>query len=197
LVLGIGVTVALVPEALLPTLTLSLAIGAQRMARRRGLVRDLTSVETLGSVTEQPDAADVVHRFAEAGLRTLAVARRRLEGATPTTAAQAERNLEMLGIVGVLDPPRPRVYASVQACREAGIRVAMVTGDHPATAVAVAAQVGLLDHGRLVVTGADLPDSTEQLGELLDRDGVVAARVSPESLLRNGVAVTTYFGWFE
>jgi magnesium-transporting ATPase (P-type) len=51
LVLGIGVTVALVPEALLPTLTLSLAIGAQRMARRRGLVRDLTSVETLGSVT--------------------------------------------------------------------------------------------------------------------------------------------------
>lgn len=317
LVFGIGVTVALVPEALLPTLTLSLAIGAQRMARRRGLVRDLASVETLGSVTyictdktgtltrnemqvvrvwtpsgsvtlsgdgyeptadvtggapalaaavdlavaglacstgravltdhgwvahgdpmeaaldtlvrrlggaqadppvarfpfdprrrmmsvvtagsvlvkgapdaviprcaEQPDAADVVHRFAEGGLRTLAVARRRTEGVTPTTAAQAERDLELLGIVGLLDPPRPQVHASVQACREAGIRVAMVTGDHPATAAAVAAQVGLLDHGRLVVTGADLPDSSEQLGELLDRDGVVLARVSPEDKLR-------------
>jgi magnesium-transporting ATPase (P-type) len=90
----------------------------------------------------------------------------------------------MLGIVGLLDPPRPKVRDSVRACREAGIRVAVVTGDHPSTAAAVAEQVGLLDSGRLVVTGAELPDSTEDLGRLLDRDGVVLARVSPEDKLR-------------
>jgi magnesium-transporting ATPase (P-type) len=316
-VFGIGVTVALVPEALLPTLTLSLAMGAQRMARRQALVRELTAVETLGSVSyvctdktgtltrnemqavavwtphgvldvhgegyepaarvegtssartaaaevglagrtcstgravragdrwvahgdpmeaavdvlarrldvegddppEQrfpfdprrrmmsvvsggavlvkgapdavlgrcrpvPGAAEAVRDLGTRGLRTLAVARRRLTGPAPTSAEEAERDLDLLGVVGFLDPPRREVRDSVRACRDSGITVAVVTGDHPSTAEAVAAEVGLLDHGRLVLTGAELPESDEELGRVLDREGVVLARVSPEDKLR-------------
>ncbi|MFC6404394.1 HAD-IC family P-type ATPase [Planobispora longispora] len=65
-------------------------------------------------------------------------------------------------------------------CRRAGIKLAMITGDHPGTARAVAVEVGLLGPDALVLTGARLPPGDEELGELLDRDGVVVARVTPE-----------------
>ncbi len=318
LLFAIGVTVALVPEGLLPTVTLSLARAAQKMAGRHALVRRLESVETLGATTfictdktgtltrnemsvvrvwtpagpvevtgegyaptgELTGSAEAVaaaavladsaarcspdaHALAKAGkwlpvgdpmevalhvlaaraavpappepaarypfdphrrrsslvdadglhvtgapdtvlplcpgqngeadaavtamsgrgLRVLAVARRR--GARPADgSAVEEQELELLGLVGLQDPPRPDVGAAIAACRQAGIKLAMITGDHPGTAAAIAAEVGLLGEHRLVLEGKDLPESDEELGELLDADGVVVARVAPEEKLR-------------
>jgi magnesium-transporting ATPase (P-type) len=115
------------------------------------------------------------------GLRVIAVATRRLTF-EPKNSADLESNLELLGLVGLLDPPRPEVKAALEACHRAGIRVAMVTGDHPGTARAIAREVGLGTD--LVVSGSDLPDDDALLGALLDRDGVIACRVSPEQKLR-------------
>jgi len=318
---AIGVTVALVPEGLLPTVTLSLARAAQRMAGRHALVRRLDAVETLGSTTFictdktgtltrnemsavevwtpsgpvavtgegydpngglrgdpaavraaglvasdavrcSPDARAVrrsgrwqpvgdpmevalhvlaarsgatgvpalTHRFpfdprrrmssvvdvdgahvtgapdavlarcadppaaaagalaamADRGLRVLAVAHR------PTPAGlsdvddprSVEHGLTLRGLVGLEDPPRSDVAGAISACRAAGIRLAMVTGDDPHTAAAIAAQVGLLGPDAIVCRGDELPVDDTELGELLDRDGVVVARVTPEDKLR-------------
>lgn len=324
LVFAIGVTVALVPEALLPTVTLTLAWGAEQMARRNVLVRGLEAVETLGStsvictdktgtltrnemtvvrawvpgatatvyeggygpvadVTVTPanaraaiadladcarrcsegfvveeggvwcahgdpmeaaidafarrlgvdtrpsalqvrdivrfpfdpqrrrvstiagdnvwvkgapdavlplcgahgDAEDLVHDMADSGLRVLAVARRTLGGARiPRVAEEAERELELVGIIALEDPPRSDVRGALDACRTAGIGVIMVTGDHPVTATAIADAVGLRQPHDPVLVGADLPADDEQLGEAVDHSGCVIARVSPEDKLR-------------
>lgn len=318
---AVGVTVAVVPEGLLPTVTLSLAMGAQRMARRHALVRHLEAVQTLGSTTfictdktgtltqnemsvveawtpagsatvagvgyephatvrSAPDAVDaliymasvarrcssgrvefcdgawvprgdpmeaaldafarrvgaqdssigtereqckfpfdarrrrmsvvvdrrvlvkgapdavlplcrptpaveaVLERLTRRGLRVLAVAGRELGGqeGLPMSPAAAEHDLEVIGLVALEDPPRPGVADVLRACRHAGIRVAMITGDHPQTAEAIARDVGLIGDGPVLV-GAELPRDLDELGEILDRDGVVVARVDPETKL--------------
>jgi calcium-translocating P-type ATPase len=129
-------------------------------------------------------AADAAERLAARGLRVLAVARR--EGPLPPDASadEAERELQLLGLVGLEDPPRPGVTDALAACERAGIRVAMVTGDSGATGSAIARQVGLWREGSVVVEGRDLPADPAALGELLDRDGTVVCRVSPEDKLR-------------
>jgi magnesium-transporting ATPase (P-type) len=335
---AIGVTVAMVPEGLLPTVTLSLALGAQRMSKRHALVRNLQAVETLGSTTfictdktgtltqnrmsavevwtpagvlrvdgsgyeptaavEGPDAArqlakvlaagaraasqgDIeehdgrwralgdpmeaaivaLHRrlggrteaaapeasfaFDEARMRTGAVQGGHLwvkgapesvfavcawpAGAEPGAAAQAamhamaskglrvlavagrplsaseqqgalsgelrapdlERNLELLGLLGLHDPPRATVAGAIRQAREAGIKIAMLTGDHPVTAAAIAREIGLIGDGTaaggpgagVVLDGGQLPTDLQVLGALLDREGVVVSRVSPEQKL--------------
>jgi len=322
-VFAIGVTVALVPEALLPTVTLSLAWGAEQMAKRGVLVRKLDAVETLGSttfictdktgtltrnqmtivsawtpdgmaVTDQtgydpegsvtleagsrkateraalaavrcsvgyvrrvegawqahgdpmeaaidvfarrlgidtdedrsrtriqarfpfdprrrrmsvvaadevlvkgsPDgvlplcgdagdgAASELEALAAKGLRVLAVAGRPAGTAVPGSAGEAECGLELYALLGLEDPPREAAGAAIEACRHAGIQVAMITGDHPATAAAIANEVGLREPDGLVVIGDELPADDEALGALLDHDGIVVARVSPEDKLR-------------
>jgi len=323
-VLAIGVTVALVPEALLPTVTLALAWGAERMAKRQVLVRSLEAVETLGSTTfvctdktgtltlnqmtvvagwtpagsarvgtagyaptapvdvdpgareamvelgraaarcsrgyveqagerwvahgdpmeaaldafarrlgvdtptvrveswadvafafdphrrrmsvvagarvltkgapdallplcpadEAAGAAAALARLSGQGLRVLAVASRPTGTTAPTTTAAAETGLHLLGLVGLEDPPRPESAAAIAACRSAGVQVAMITGDHPVTAAAIALEVGLRTPDGPVHLGADLPADDEALGALLDHDGVVVARVAPEDKLR-------------
>ncbi|HEX8972525.1 cation-transporting P-type ATPase [Oryzihumus sp.] len=315
---AIGVTVALVPEGLLPTVTLSLARGAQRMAHRKALVRHLEAVETLGSTTfictdktgtltrgqmaavevwtpagqvrvegegyrpegrlvgatraveaarqvgdsaarcspdahaaqaggqwrpvgdpmdvalhvlatragapvhpaplqrhpfdprrrrssvvdaegvhvlgspdvvllrcldATPDAETAVETLSARGLRVLAVAHRP-PGRPDATADLAERDLHLLGLVGLEDPPRPDVGEAIARCRRAGIRLAMVTGDHPRTAAAIATEVGLATPGAPVLRGADLPQDDAALAELIDHDGLVLARVTPEDKLR-------------
>jgi magnesium-transporting ATPase (P-type) len=315
---GIGVTVALVPEGLLPTVTLSLAIGAQRMAARHALVRRLESVETLGSTTficsdktgtltrnemsvaeiwtpsgaarphgegyrpvesvdidagaddavralvvaarwcstgraqrrddawvaigdpmdaaidalaaglgvEADDArvkarhpfdprrrrmsvvvstadrgdvlivkgspeailgecidaldgvSEILERMARSGLRVLAVATADLD------PAHDAPGLHLCGLLAFADPPRDGVEREIGRCRTAGIRLAMVTGDHPATATAIADRVGLRRPGDPVLDGALLPADDEVLGAMVDHDGVVISRVSPEDKLR-------------
>jgi magnesium-transporting ATPase (P-type) len=130
-------------------------------------------------------ADGVVERMASGGLRVLAVAQRPAAAvSTGATPEEAERDLELLGLLAFLDPPRAEAARALADCRNAGIRVAMVTGDHPATARAIARAVGLLVDGELVLEGGALPEDDKVLAALLDRDGVVVARVTPEDKLR-------------
>jgi calcium-translocating P-type ATPase len=321
LLFAIGVTVALVPEGLLPTVTLSLAIGAQRMSRQAALVRRLEAVETLGSTTfictdktgtltrnemsvvevwtrtgsvqlagegyepeasvsgsadaieaaravaaagracsngtavfEQggwralgdpmeaaidvlarrlavndedagserarypfdprrrrmsvllggrllvkgapdavlprcpdtpPDAAAAVEKLTDRGLRVLAVASRRLAEEEPApTADEAERELSLLGLVALEDPPRASARDAIASCRRAGVSIVMVTGDHPVTALAIAREVQLVVGEPRVLLGDELPEDDVVLGAMLDHDGTVVARVAPEDKLR-------------
>jgi magnesium-transporting ATPase (P-type) len=92
--------------------------------------------------------------------------------------------LTLLGLVGIEDPPRTGVTDSIAACRRAGIRVAMVTGDHPGTARAIGREVELWISDALLVEGKNLPEDDEMLGALMDRDGIIVSRVSPEEKLR-------------
>ncbi|HYG57319.1 MAG TPA: HAD-IC family P-type ATPase, partial [Symbiobacteriaceae bacterium] len=89
-----------------------------------------------------------------------------------------------LGLVGLMDPPRREVAEALHVCEQAGIRVMMVTGDHPATAEAVAREAGLLQQGGQTLTGADLDGlSDDELARLLPRT-TICARVAPRHKLR-------------
>jgi magnesium-transporting ATPase (P-type) len=139
---------------------------------------------------EAADADDVLESMAARGLRVLAVAARPAVDITESTPADAaETGLDLLGLLGLEDPPRPGAAEAIAACRQGGIRVAIVTGDHPATARAIAGEVGLAGEDALVIEGRDLPADEQVLGALLDRDGVVLARVAPEDKLRIATAL--------
>lgn len=128
------------------------------------------------------DARLAFEAMAVRGQRVLAVAAGPYSGAI--TADEAETGLELLGLLGLEDPPRSDVHESLQGCRAADIRVIMVTGDHPDTAKAIALEVGLLLPGGPVL-GPDLPEDDGELGALLDRaEGAVVARVTPAGKLR-------------
>jgi magnesium-transporting ATPase (P-type) len=130
------------------------------------------------------EAERVLGALAARGLRILAVAERDTGPAQPTSAAEAERDLRLLGLLGLEDPPRPDVGEAIDACRRAGVKIAMVTGDHPVTATAIANEVGLRRDDAPVLVGDELPADEADLGAVLDHDGVVVARVSPEQKLR-------------
>ncbi|MEO8538114.1 MAG: cation-transporting P-type ATPase [bacterium] len=295
LTFGTGVIVALVPEGLLPTLSVSLAIGARRMAERGAVVRRLSAVEIVGSVTvictdktgtltensvtvhgitgldgsSQPseellaaavlcndceergdgslsgdpidralwawagengtkpaeivaknpritgDAFDARARYMVTVCEVAGVNRTFAKGApeevtqligsddmpAPLVKGMEEATsvgdrvillasgptkseLAPIGIVRFSDPPRAGVTEAIQACRDAGVRIIMLTGDHPATALSVARAIGLAWDGIPAVTGQEIdqmPDSG--LRDILKRDAIVA-RIDPEQKLR-------------
>ncbi|MEV6945170.1 cation-transporting P-type ATPase [Streptomyces sp. NPDC051172] len=124
--------------------------------------------------------------LAAQGLRVLAVASRSLPDGRPTQD-ETESDLALLGLVGMQDPPRPEVSDAVDACRHAGIRIVMVTGDHPLTAEAVARRVGIVRRpDPTVVTGTRLDTlDDEALDTLLAGSGeLLLCRVSPEHKMR-------------
>ncbi|WP_329296776.1 cation-transporting P-type ATPase [Streptomyces pseudovenezuelae] len=124
--------------------------------------------------------------LAAQGLRVLATASRSLPDGRPTQD-EAESDLTLLGLVGMLDPPRPEVRDAVDACRHAGIRIVMVTGDHPLTAEAVARRVGIVRQpDPTVVTGTRLDTlDDDALDALLAGSGeLLLCRVSPEHKMR-------------
>jgi calcium-translocating P-type ATPase len=125
---------------------------------------------------------DRAEALARRGLRVLALAERP-EAGERIDAATLEGGLTFLGLVGLIDPPRPEAIAAVAECRAAGIRVKMITGDHAGTAAAIAAQIGLANPHR-VLTGADLDklDDAQLALEVTDVD--IFARTSPEHKLR-------------
>ncbi len=325
LLFGIGIIVANVPEGLLPTVTLALAMGSQRMARRNVIIRHLPSVETLGCTTVivsdktgtltqnrmdvrclllggEPcevveasrlaqtygrffETALLCHGLKEAGhgaenrllgdpmeIALLALARQALPGTlmlprvdeipfdsdrrrlstvhesstgrvlytkgalesvlplcreiqigrerrsitdeyrrslieTETKMAhgglrvlafafrevgadetheQLEQGLVLTGLVGLRDPPRPEAPAAVHKCREAGIKVIMVTGDHPETAAAIAREIGLVQStAPRIITGERLRRLTEaELQLALDAPEILFARVGADQKLR-------------
>ena len=131
--------------------------------------------------------------LAAEGMRVLGLACRVLEpGSEPRPAGGAgdhavgselEDDLVLLGLVGIIDPPRPEVRDAVATCRTAGIRPVMITGDHPLTAAAIASELGIADDGRTLV-GVDLDRLDDAgLAEAV-REVSVFARVSPEHKLR-------------
>ena len=153
------------PETVLPLCT-----------RRADGVTPLTSAD-VDAVTRQTE--DMATR----GLRVLAVAQRTAAEA-PSSVEDAETALCFLGLIALLDPPRPEVVAAVADCHRAGMRVHVVTGDHGSTASEIARQVGI--GADRVVLGAEMdamPDS--ELDRLLEEPGeIVFARSTPEGKLR-------------
>ena len=137
--------------------------------------------------TDREEVLAVLDVWARQGLRVLAVARRRLRGATaPPEREEAERDLCLLGLVGLFDPLRPEVTDAVERCQRAGIRVIVVTGDYGPTAAEIARRAGIATNGAPVVTGDELDRlSEDQLDDLLRSSGsVIFARTSPEAKLR-------------
>lgn len=314
-IFAVGVAVALIPEGLLPTVTLSLARGAEKMADNRALVRRLDSVETLGATTfictdktgtltqnrmnvvevvtlagtvrvhgdgydpvaeftgeeaaialapsvalaalscvagrvaqgpsgwtatgdpmeaafhclalrlgivQEPRAdrlpyspermissalrngrvsvlgateavfarcravpdevAAAVHDLTGRGRRVLAVASRTWRSAA---SPEMERELDLIGILALEDPPRDGVADALAKCRSAGIRIAMITGDHPRTGAAIAREVGLLGPRGVVLDARELPETDAELADAIDHDdGVVVSRATPADKLR-------------
>jgi Ca2+-transporting ATPase len=106
---------------------------------------------------ERAEIDAAVERMAADGLRVLAFAMRAFP-AVPATLDpdQVETGLTFLGLVGLLDPPRPEAAEAVKLCRRAGITPVMITGDHPATARAIATRLGIIDDSAEVLSGQDL-----------------------------------------
>ncbi|WP_409277212.1 cation-translocating P-type ATPase [Pseudomonas defluvii] len=121
-------------------------------------------------------------RMADRGLRVLALAWRWL----PHGQEPCEQGLILAGLAGLQDPPRPEVPAAIMACRQAGIKTIMVTGDHPHTAVAIARQIGLVTIASpLVLSGEQISNlSHTQLLLALDAPQIICARISADQKLR-------------
>lgn len=135
-------------------------------------VKDFTQ-ETRGVILS------VAHDFAKDALRVIGVA---FVPATDINVAQ--QDMIFLGLFGMIDPARPEAKSAIALCRQAGIKLMMITGDHPITAKAIALELNLLSEGGQVVTGAELFNMTDNELENTIETIAVAARVSPEHKLR-------------
>jgi magnesium-transporting ATPase (P-type) len=132
------------------------------------------------------------HAIAARGQRVLALAARPVKPEhTVLEFADVENSLILLGMVGLIDPPRPEAITAVAECHGAGIRVKMITGDHAGTATAIARQIGLQNPDK-VLTGADLDgmDDPALAAAVLDTD--IFARTSPEHKLRLVMALQSH-----
>ena len=98
--------------------------------------------------------------------------------------AQAECGYVFLGLISMVDPPRPESVRAVAEAKQAGIKTVMITGDHKVTATAIAKQIGIFEEGDLALTGMELDAmSEEELDQKIDKISVYA-RVSPENKIR-------------
>ncbi len=125
-------------------------------------------------------------QYAREGLRVLAVAQRSIpDGMLNYLPEEVENGLVFLGLIAMMDPPRPEVAEAVQKCNHAGIRIIMITGDYGLTAESIARRVGIIrgSHPR-IVTGYDLNSMDEDALKEVLRDEVIFARVAPEHKLR-------------
>ncbi|ALA60292.1 cation-translocating P-type ATPase [Nitrospira moscoviensis] len=154
------------------------------------LLRRCTSRMTLDGRTEPLDdahrrrIAEANASLAQQSLRVLAVAHRPLRHRRADSDDDIERELVFLGLFAMKDPLRPEAAEAVRLCRQAGIRTAMITGDHKDTAVAIARELGLHRDGETALSGSELDNLTdEQLAQRVERVGVYA-RVSAEHKLR-------------
>jgi Ca2+-transporting ATPase len=139
--------------------------------------------QPLGDAAREASLA-LAERMAADGLRVLALAWRRWETLPEAHADTVERELDLLGLVGLLDPPRPEARTAVDTCATAGIRVVMITGDHPSTAAAIARQLGMFEAGDQVLTGRELATMDDD-ALLAAVDGVrIYARVDPAQKIR-------------
>jgi magnesium-transporting ATPase (P-type) len=159
----------------------------EEVLARATRIRDASGERPL-TPADRDAVTSAMRDHAAGGLRVLAVADRRLGPAAPVPARRedAERDLCLLGLVSLLDPPRPEVPAAIERAHRAGIRVHVVTGDNGLTAAAIAAQVGIGGRGARIISGPELDAMPErQLDDLLGTgDEIIFARSSPEAKLR-------------
>ncbi len=130
-------------------------------------------------------ADKIVSSLASDALRVLAVAYKEIDSLPQDYSFEdAENGLHFMGLVGMIDPPRPEAKEAVELCIKAGIKAVMITGDHIDTAKAIAKDLGILQEGDLALTGAQLDELSEE--ELLDKIEKISvyARVTPENKIR-------------
>ena len=130
-------------------------------------------------------AKRITEEMSENALRVLAVAYKEIDAVPENpTSEELECGLTFMGLVGMIDPPRPEAKAAVAVCRQAGIKPVMITGDHVVTASAIAKELGILEEGDNAITGAQLDAMTDsELDEKVENISVYA-RVSPENKIR-------------
>ncbi len=132
--------------------------------------------------TERVMIAEINDAYAREGLRVLAVAMRPIPAAFATFASEAvECDLTFVGLVAMVDPPRPEVAAAVEKCHRAGIRIIMITGDYGLTAESIARRIGIVHSQQpRIVTGSELESLDDAALALILDEEVIFARVSPE-----------------
>lgn len=164
------------------------------VAFTKGAADNMVGISSRGFVdgAEQPMTAELrqriraaTDRLAGQGLRLLGVGYRTLS-AVPSEGSveHFEQDMTFIGLIGMIDPPRPEVKVAVSTCQQAGIRPVMITGDHPLTALEIARQLGIVsrDNGQ-VLTGQDLAALTPDQLQAVVENVSVYARVSPEHKL--------------
>lgn len=133
----------------------------------------------------QARANEVHDQFAEQALRVLALGYKQYEKLPEQLDAdKLEQGLRFAGLVGMIDPPRPESKDAVQAAMDAGIKTVMITGDHMATASAIAREIGILKEGDLAISGAELERMSDEELKQKVRQISVYGRVSPEDKIR-------------
>ncbi len=139
----------------------------------------------LSNEEEKITLKQLADRWANEGKRVLAYAYRVTDKLPePFHYGLVERELALAGVVGLIDPPREEVKAAIAECKSAGIKPVMITGDHPATAKAIAKEIGILDAHDLVMTGGELQQISDASFQEQVEKVAVYARVSPEQKLR-------------
>ena len=157
-------------------------IGGKNIVIVKGAFDMMTSRCVKGDMEAARQMNDEMSRNA---LRVLAVGYKEIaEIPAVPTSEELENGLTFMGLVGMIDPPRPEAKAAVAVCRKAGIKPVMITGDHVVTASAIAKELGILEDGDKAITGAELDAMTEeQLDNEVEHISVYA-RVSPENKIR-------------
>ncbi len=130
-------------------------------------------------------AKEITENMSKDALRVLAVGYKEIDTVPETpTPDELENGLTFMGLVGMIDPPRPEAKSAVDVCKKAGIKAVMITGDHVVTASAIARELGILEDGDMAITGTELDAMTDtELDEVITKISVYA-RVSPENKIR-------------
>ena len=175
----------------------SLSAGLLTLKGAPEAVISLCSRQGSGEESHQSIDPDFWHeqldQLTAEGLRVLAIAEKTMDpNITTIDRDQALKGLTLLGLVGFADPPRPGVPEAVAACQQAGIRIKMITGDHAATAMAIAREIGIADNDSRALSGRDLDNSDDaQLAEIVQHTDVFA-RTTPEHKLRLVTALQSH-----
>lgn len=124
-------------------------------------------------------------KMAQKALRVLGVAYKYLENLPAKLDQEViENNMTFVGLIGMIDPPRPGVKEAINTCRKAGIKTVMITGDHMATAKSIAKELNILKNGEKAITGQELDQMTDETLKDEIKNASVFARVSPEHKVR-------------
>ena len=157
------------------------SVGGEFLILCKGASESIAQILTDSSEAEYLEKTS--HELAAQGQRVLAFAGKKTSN-LPNSDQAIESELQLLGIIGLIDPPRDGVKESIQECITAGIEVVMITGDHPETARAIAEEVGIWTEGDLTLSGKELSTISQQEFEQKVEKVSVYARVAPEQKLK-------------